>query len=180
MQYYSLTEQDQEAFERDGYFFVRGLFDKEEAGLLARAMEVDPASSATPTRCATAAGASTRIALWNHPGNSIYGMAARSHRLVDTMESLLGGEVYHYHSKLTAKDPFEGGAWEWHQDYGYWYKQRLPVPADGQLHDRARPFRPREWLPAGAQGLACDGPQSITFISTASRSVPIRRASRWR
>ena len=21
----------------------------------------------------------------------------------------------------TAKEPYEGGAWEWHQDYGYWY-----------------------------------------------------------
>jgi len=61
------------------------------------------------------------MALWNHPGDSVYGLAARSRRVVDTMESLLGGEVYHYHSKLTAKEPLEGGAWEWHQDYGYWY-----------------------------------------------------------
>jgi ectoine hydroxylase-related dioxygenase (phytanoyl-CoA dioxygenase family) len=61
------------------------------------------------------------MAIWNHPGNSVYGLAARSHRVVDTMEDLLGGEVYHYHSKLTAKEPHEGGAWEWHQDYGYWY-----------------------------------------------------------
>jgi ectoine hydroxylase len=37
------------------------------------------------------------------------------------MEDMLGGEVYHYHSKLTAKEPHDGGAWEWHQDYGYWY-----------------------------------------------------------
>ena len=34
---------------------------------------------------------------------------------------LLGGPVYHYQSKLTAKEPEVGGAWEWHQDYGYWY-----------------------------------------------------------
>ena len=35
--------------------------------------------------------------------------------------STLGGPVYHYQSKLTAKEPEVGGAWEWHQDYGYWY-----------------------------------------------------------
>ncbi len=35
--------------------------------------------------------------------------------------ALLGGPVYHYQSKLTAKEPEVGGAWEWHQDYGYWY-----------------------------------------------------------
>ena len=32
-----------------------------------------------------------------------------------------GGDIYHYQSKLTAKEPEVGGAWEWHQDYGYWY-----------------------------------------------------------
>ena len=48
--------------------------------------------------------------------------------MVDTMEDLLGGEVYHYHSKITAKEPREGGAWEWHQDYGYWYKNGCLFP----------------------------------------------------
>jgi ectoine hydroxylase-related dioxygenase (phytanoyl-CoA dioxygenase family) len=68
------------------------------------------------------------MATWNHPGDSVYGLAARTHRVVDTMEDMLGGEVYHYHSKLTAKEPFEGGAWEWHQDYGYWYHNGCMFP----------------------------------------------------
>ena len=33
---------------------------------------------------------------------------------------LLADEPYHYHHKVSAQQPFEGGAWEWHQDYGYW------------------------------------------------------------
>jgi ectoine hydroxylase-related dioxygenase (phytanoyl-CoA dioxygenase family) len=68
------------------------------------------------------------MATWNHPGDSVYGLAARSPRVVDTMESMLGGEVYHYHSKLTAKEPYDGGAWEWHQDYGYWYHNGCLFP----------------------------------------------------
>jgi ectoine hydroxylase-related dioxygenase (phytanoyl-CoA dioxygenase family) len=70
---------------------------------------------------ADANGAATRIALWNRAGDSVYGMAARCARMVDTMEDILGGPIYHFQSKLTAKEPFVGGAWEWHQDYGYWY-----------------------------------------------------------
>ena len=66
--------------------------------------------------------------LWNHPDDSIYGVTARSEKIVDTMEDLLGGEVYHYHSKITAKEPYEGGAWEWHQDYGYWYNNGCLYP----------------------------------------------------
>lgn len=68
------------------------------------------------------------MATWNHPGDSVYGYAARSHKMVDTMEDLLGGEVYHYQSKITAKEPREGGAWEWHQDYGYWYNNGCLFP----------------------------------------------------
>ena len=68
-----------------------------------------------------AEGGNTRISLWNRAGDSVYGLAARSARMVDTAEALIGEPVYHFQSKLTAKDPYVGGAWEWHQDYGYWY-----------------------------------------------------------
>jgi len=47
--------------------------------------------------------------------------------VVDTLEDMLGAEVYHYHSN-TAKEPFDGGAWEWHQDYGYWYHNGCLYP----------------------------------------------------
>ena len=44
------------------------------------------------------------------------------------MERLLGGEVYHWHHKMILKEPFTGGAWEWHQDYGYWYNNGCLFP----------------------------------------------------
>ena len=118
----SLFDPEQRArYERDGYVIVRGLFDAQEIGLMRDAMEQDPALRASLYDRKDAEGKTTRLALWNHPGESVYGLAARSRRVVDTMEDMLGGEVYHYHSKLTAKEPYDGGAWEWHQDYGYWY-----------------------------------------------------------
>ena len=115
------TPEQRAAFERDGYVMIRGLFDPAEAKLLQQAMETDPEVVSHRYNRKDAQGLATRMVSWNHPGDSVYGLAARSERIVDTMESVLGGEVYHYHSKLTAKEPFEGGAWEWHQDYGYWY-----------------------------------------------------------
>ena len=116
-----LTAAQRAEFERDGYVFIRGLFDAEETGLLRDAMEKDPAISEHFFNRADSQGAVTKMALWNHPGDSVYGLAARSARMVDTMETLIGGPVYHFQSKLTAKEPRVGGAWEWHQDYGYWY-----------------------------------------------------------
>ena len=47
---------------------------------------------------------------------------------MDSVEQLLGGEVYHYHSKMVLKDALVGGAWAWHQDYGYWYQNGVLFP----------------------------------------------------
>jgi ectoine hydroxylase len=109
------------AFDRDGFVIVPGMFDRAEIDLLLQAMERDPAVRDHMIDRADAEGAATRISLWNRAGDSVYGLAARCRRMVDTMEEILGGPVYHFQSKLTAKEPRVGGAWEWHQDYGYWY-----------------------------------------------------------
>jgi ectoine hydroxylase-related dioxygenase (phytanoyl-CoA dioxygenase family) len=55
-------------------------------------------------------------------------MFARCESIVRTAEALLGGEVYHYHSKMIMKDARIGGAWAWHQDYGYWYQNGVLAP----------------------------------------------------
>ncbi len=123
-----LSSEQRAAFDRDGYILVRGFFDPDEAELLQTAMEQDPAIRGHFYDRNDAAGMATKMATWNHPGDSVYGYTARSHKMVDTMEDLLGGEVYHYHSKITAKEPHEGGAWEWHQDYGYWYHNGCLFP----------------------------------------------------
>ncbi len=122
------TNTQRAAYERDGFVIIRSLFDQVEIGLLRDAIETDPHLSESLYERHDASGKSTRMATWNHPGDSVYGLAARSHRVVDTMEDMLGGEVYHYHSKLTAKEPRVGGAWEWHQDYGYWYHNGCVFP----------------------------------------------------
>ena len=122
------TDLQRAAYERDGFVVIRSLFDQVEVGLLRDAIETDPQLRESLYDRHDASGKSTRMATWNHPGDSVYGLAARTNRVVDTMEDMLGGEVYHYHSKLTAKEPRVGGAWEWHQDYGYWYHNGCMFP----------------------------------------------------
>ena len=122
------TPAQQAAFEADGYVIVRGLFDQEEIALMRGSIEQDPDLQNSLYNRKDAQGKATMMATWNHPGDSAYGLAARSLRVVDTMEQMRGGEVYHYHSKLTAKEPLDGGAWEWHQDYGYWYHNGCLLP----------------------------------------------------
>jgi hypothetical protein len=116
-----LTDEEVLQFHVDGYLFAEQFLDAEETSLLQQACRTDALLQQNAMDVKDSSGRRTNLSLWNHPGNDIYGMIARSERMVDTVEQLLGDEVYHYHSKLSAKEPKVGGAWEWHQDYGYWY-----------------------------------------------------------
>ncbi|HEY4312990.1 MAG TPA: phytanoyl-CoA dioxygenase family protein [Pirellulales bacterium] len=123
-----LSGADLVAFDRDGYLLVRQLFDAEEMSILLTFARQDPALAAGAYARKDASGNETRLALWNHAGEDLYSMFSRSPRIVDRMENLLGGEVYHYHTKMMLKEPLVGGAWEWHQDYGYWYHNGCLFP----------------------------------------------------
>ena len=124
----NLSAEQVRQFQNDGYLFVAGFLDEEETHLLQQACRQDALLQQNAMQVMDAAGRRTNLSLWNHPGNDIYGMIARCERMVDSVEQLLEDEVYHYHSKLSAKQPRVGGAWEWHQDYGYWYKNGCLFP----------------------------------------------------
>ena len=123
-----LNQNQLNQFHRDGFLIVERLLDSEETSLLAEAARADAVMQDAAMDVRDTEGRTTNLSLWNHPGKDIYGMIARSERVVNAVEQLLGGEVYHYHSKLSAKQPKVGGAWEWHQDYGYWYNYCCPFP----------------------------------------------------
>ncbi len=117
-----------EQFDRDGYLICRGQYDHEEMDLLLTTARADRNMLGHILPVKDAKGRQSKLSVWNHPGDDIYGMISRGRRMVDAMEQLLGEEVYHYHSKMMLKEPQVGGAWEWHQDYGYWYQNGCLLP----------------------------------------------------
>jgi hypothetical protein len=126
-----LTQQlagELDAFRRDGFLIVPGLLNAEETRLTRDSARADDDLHENAFDLNDAQDAKTRISVWNHAGSDIFGRIARAERIVNRMERFLGGEVYHYHSKITLKEPHSGGAWEWHQDYGYWYANGCLYP----------------------------------------------------
>jgi ectoine hydroxylase len=115
-------------YEQDGFLFLPRLFDDEEMQTLLAFAKSDQALIEGASGRKDASGQVTKLTLWNEAGDDLYGMFSRSPRIVDRMEQLLGGEVYHYHTKMMLKEPRVGGAWEWHQDYGYWYHNGCLFP----------------------------------------------------
>ncbi len=127
-----LTAEALAPYHKDGFVLAPGFFSAPEIGLLRRAAKADKALDDHALGRADGEGGVVRLSLWNHPGDGIYGMFARCRSVVETCERILDDEVYHYHSKMIMKEARVGGAWAWHQDYGYWYRQRRAVPRPRQ------------------------------------------------
>jgi Phytanoyl-CoA dioxygenase (PhyH) len=123
-----LTGEALAPYHQDGFVLARAFFDAREIGLLRRAAKEDKALDDHAFGRADGEGGVVRLSLWNHPGDGIYGMFARCRSVVETCEHILGDEVYHYHSKMIMKEARVGGAWAWHQDYGYWYGNGVLYP----------------------------------------------------
>lgn len=116
------TQTHKETYDRDGFVVVKGMFSPDEVELLYDIATQDEVIKQKSYDRGDANGMRTKLALWYSLDDSIYSKFARSARLVEGVERVLGGPAAHYHSKLMQKEPRVGGAWEWHQDYGYWYK----------------------------------------------------------
>ena len=121
MSYYTVSDEDVARFHADGFLIVPGLLDPRETDLLYKIGKADHVLAGKSAGRKDASGVTVKLALSNDLHDDIYAAVVRSRRIADTMERLLGDEVYHYHNKMIMKEPMAGGAWEWHQDYGYWY-----------------------------------------------------------
>jgi ectoine hydroxylase-related dioxygenase (phytanoyl-CoA dioxygenase family) len=124
-----LTDAQKAQYEKDGYLIVKNFVTPEEAQLLYNIATGDDVMKGKAFDFNDQTGKSTKLTLWFTPGDDTYGLLTRSEAMVHAVQDLLGeGEVCHFHSKLMQKEPKVGGAWEWHQDYGYWYKNGFLFP----------------------------------------------------
>lgn len=128
MNYHKLTSAEKASYDDDGYLLVGSFFDKEEIDLLYRIAKDDSIIQKTTYDREDKEGLRTKLSLWYSLDDSVYSLLARCERVVSGVALLLGGEPAHFHSKLMQKEPRVGGAWEWHQDYGYWYKDGFLFP----------------------------------------------------
>ena len=124
----TLSTEQVSDFQGNGFLIVRNLFDAEETGILRAAAQADSSFEHHVHDIDDVDGGKAQLVSWNKAGDNLWGAIARSERIVNTMEQLLNDEVYHYHSKMSIKQPHIGGAWNWHQDYGYWYQNGCLYP----------------------------------------------------
>ena len=121
--YFTVTPKHTARFHNEGYLIVRQLLTCDESNILGRIAKNDREMDQSVKRM-DRSGLASKLRVNNELDAGIYSSIARCRRLVRTMEAMLGDEVYHFHHKMMVKEPRVGGAWEWHQDYGYWYTQQ--------------------------------------------------------
>jgi len=77
-------------FERDGFLMIENLFDAEEVELMLRVAQEDRLLHESAYGRKDASGRESRLSLWNHPGDDLFGTVSRCRRIVDAMEQELG------------------------------------------------------------------------------------------
>ena len=115
-----LKPQQLETFDQDGFVIDRGLFTRAEVELGERIARADHGLQKAGAM-KDAQGRESKLWLEHRERQDIYNAFTRDQRVVGPTEQILGGPVYVWHYKMMMKEPRVGGAWEWHQDYGYWY-----------------------------------------------------------
>ena len=125
-----LSDQQKKDYQNDGYVLIKSFCSKEEIDRLYKVALEDEAMRKNALDLNDQSGKKTKLSLWFKPGNDVFGYLTRSEKMVHAVARLLNNDapVCHFHSKLMQKEPRVGGAWEWHQDYGYWYKNQFMFP----------------------------------------------------
>lgn len=125
-----LSADQQAEYHRNGCLLVQSFCQPEEICKLYETARREDILQKNALDLSDQSGKKTRLSLWFTPGDDVFGYLTRSEKMVNATGQLLDGDaaVCHFHSKLMQKEPHVGGAWEWHQDYGYWYKNQFMFP----------------------------------------------------
>jgi ectoine hydroxylase len=78
-----LSPQELQSYRERGFVTIPQLLDEEETARIVAVAEQDQELAAHAFDRADGEGGRVRLALWNHPGDDIYGVLSRTARLVD-------------------------------------------------------------------------------------------------
>src|ERR1043165_1426558 len=95
-----LTEQEIAQFNVDGYLLKLALFDAEEMDLLMTIARNDQRLEREALERRDADAGTSKLWLTDVLEDDIYSAFVRCLRIVEPLEQVLGGEIYHYHHKM--------------------------------------------------------------------------------
>ena len=124
----SLSMDEVARFNQDGYLLKDALFSQDEVAVLIDEIEQGSGLDRFTRAAQDAEGRPSRLAIWYRLEDDAWGAASTKPSIVNGVRLLLGEEAAFFHGKVMFKEARSGGAWEWHQDYGYWYNESFAFP----------------------------------------------------
>lgn len=119
-----LTPEQIQQFDQDGYLILKDQIPKTDIDRILSIARKDPilAGKAKTNKNFEGEGLGTRLVNHAQIEDDIYSAYVQSHRIVGPLEQLFKAKACHYYHLIMMKDTNTGG-WQWHQDYGYHYKE---------------------------------------------------------
>ena len=156
-------------FDRDGYLFFPGLFQRNEIDRLNAAVpELYSRREAYNVRERGSEAVRTNFAA--HLYSAPFARLARHPRMIEPVEDLLGEQLYMHQFKINGKMAFEGDVWQWHQDYGTWLNDDL-MPTERAMNvavflDDVNPYNgPLMFIPGSHKKGVVDARHDLTTTS---------------
>ena len=124
----ALTPEQIASFHEDGYLIIRNAFEQSGVDRIIKFAKVDPQLAADVKENKNYdegnEGIGTRLVYRGGLSDDIYSAYGRSSRIVARAETLFDDRIRHFYHLNMQKEPNTGG-WQYHQDYGYHYKEFL-------------------------------------------------------
>jgi len=124
-----LNQSQVDTYNRDGLLLVPNLFNNAEINQLKQLIQIDPTIEHEIGGPLDSDGNASEFFAFSGVPDDLLGAFVRVERLVETSRDLLAREeIYHWHTKISFKPPGTKARWDWHQDYGSWYKEGALYP----------------------------------------------------
>lgn len=122
----ALIKEQISAYHENGFLIVRSAFTQSDVDRLLSFAAADPqlAADVKENKNYDDEGIDTRLVYRGGLSDDIYSAYGRSERIVAPAEALYGDRLRHFYHLNMQKEPNTGG-WQYHQDYGYHYKEFL-------------------------------------------------------
>ncbi|MEX3618749.1 ectoine hydroxylase [Paenibacillus glucanolyticus] len=120
----SITLEQSEFYERNGYLFLEGFFDREELQYYqaeARSLQVTARESEKDEVIREPGGDEVRSVFAVHHSHAVFQELSQHPRLLAIVEYLLGSETYIHQSRINYKPGFTGKEFYWHSDFETWH-----------------------------------------------------------
>lgn len=120
----SLTKEQSDFYEQNGYLFLEGFLNQEELKHYqkeSRELQVAARESDSDQIIREPGGSEVRSVFAIHESNPIFQKLSQDPKLLSIVEYLLGSKTYVHQSRINYKPGFTGKEFYWHSDFETWH-----------------------------------------------------------